>query len=317
VDTVVQKERAPLMVIAGSDFRVEKGELISSSKDGIMISGDDAGADIVGGVIRDIVGRRVARDVVSIGGTTESKGYKIRNVLVDNVRGYGKSFRGAVEVSDGTDNVTVRKVYAEDSAYAVDVQDHGKPDQINRNVVIEDVYALRCKHALRTNNKPLGHSYLTIRDVTARECVDPIQISNTDNVTVSNIRVLDHKGTASPVLIRNCNGFTLRDVLIENTPVRMPGVLLQNVDGALIDGVVLRGSTENLTGAVVYRIETDRTFSGLRVLNVFAPSLVNGIVLEGNGAARLRDYIIYGNLATVSDAIRGNGAMVLNNLKPK
>jgi hypothetical protein len=303
VDSVPQSERAPLIVIAAGDFRIEKGELIDSSKDGLMISGDDAGSDIVGGVIRDLVGRRVTRDLVSIGGSSGSSRFRIRNVLVDNVRAYGSALRGAVEVSDGADNVTVRKVYAEDSVYAVDVQDHGKPGQVNSNVVIEDVYALRCKHALRTANRPLGHSYLTIRDITAKECAESIVISNTDNVTVTNVRVIDHKGPAAPVAVRNANGFTLRDVLIENTAVKTPGVLLHNVDGALIDGVVLRGSTGTLTSAVTYRIDADKAFSGLRISNVFAPGLAAGILLESSGAARLRDRILHGNLAAVRDLI--------------
>src|SRR5262249_16420489 len=64
-DTVSPKERAPLMVIAAGEFRVENGRFNNSSKDGVMIDGDTlAAGDIVGGVVRDIVGNRVSRDVV-------------------------------------------------------------------------------------------------------------------------------------------------------------------------------------------------------------------------------------------------------------
>src|SRR6185369_8540779 len=103
----------------------------NSSKDGVMIDGDGSkDEDIVGGGVRDIVGRGVVRDTVSISGSS-GHGRKIRNVLVDNVRCYNSRLRGAVEVSDGTDNITVRKVYAEDAVYALDVQDHKEPGQSN------------------------------------------------------------------------------------------------------------------------------------------------------------------------------------------
>src|SRR3954468_21948599 len=114
-DSVDQKDRAPLLVINAGDFRVERGWFLNSSKDGVMIDGDELkGEDLVGGVVRDIVGRGVRRDVVSISGSS-GNGPKIRNVLVDNIRCYDSDLRGAVEVSDGTDNITVRKVYAESS----------------------------------------------------------------------------------------------------------------------------------------------------------------------------------------------------------
>lgn len=198
VDSVPAKERAPLLIIGAGDFRVENGSFHNSSKDGVMIDADIlAAGDIIGGVVRDIVGHRVARDVVSISGGGR-QGFKIRNVLVDNIRGYDSAARGTVEVSDGTDNITVRKIYAEGNVYAINVQDHKQPAQINRNVVIEDVYAVKCRYGIRTDNRPLGHANLTIRDVTARQCAEPLRISNTDNVVLSNVRVFDHEAMRLP-----------------------------------------------------------------------------------------------------------------------
>ncbi len=186
-DTVDQLERAPLMVVHQGAFRVERGTFLNSSKDGVMIDADGSSErDLVGGVVRDIVGRGCQRDTVSISGS-KGEGRLIRNVLVDNVRSYKSERRGAVEVSDGTDNITVRKVYAEDCIYAIDVQDHRAPKQSNRNVLVEDVYALRCKHAIRTSNSQQGHHNLTVRDITADSCLSPIQISNTDNVHLTNV----------------------------------------------------------------------------------------------------------------------------------
>ena len=68
-----------------------------------MIDDDgSADEDLIGGVVRDVVGRGVRRDVVSISGSG-GHGRRIRDVLVENVRCYESALRGAVEVSDGTD----------------------------------------------------------------------------------------------------------------------------------------------------------------------------------------------------------------------
>lgn len=237
-DSVDQKDRCALLIVRGGGFRVERGEFINSSKDGVMIDGPEVkGRDIVGGVVRDIVGRGVVRDVVSLGGGGEH-GHRIRNVLVDNVRGYDSRLRGAVEVSDGTDNITVRKVYAEKSVYAIDVQDHGKPPQINSNVLVEDVYAVDCTHALRTANHPHGHTNLTIRDITAERCTAPLKISNTDNLTLQNVRVIDHpKGKTPPISITNCHGIFVRDVVIRNSGyTKGPAIDVKNCADMRIDG---------------------------------------------------------------------------------
>jgi hypothetical protein len=318
VDSVPQSERAPLIVIAAGDFRVENGRVTNSSKDGVMIDGGylgpDAG-DLVGGVVRDVVGRNISRDVVSISGSGGT-GQLVRNVLVDNIRCHGSPRRGCVEVSDGVDNITVRKVFAEDCVYGVDIQDHRQPGQTDRHVVVQDVYALRCKHAVRTDNKALGHAHVTLRDITADKCVDPVRLSNIDNLTVSNVRIIDQRGDSRPLSIKNCNGLSVRDVVIENTAHNGPAVLVEDCDGALVEGVSLRGKNENLTAALVYRVTADRAFSGVRVTNVAAPNLRGGgIILERAGTkGSLSDYVISGNAAKVIDHIQGPRGTVANNL---
>jgi hypothetical protein len=319
IDSVPQSERAPLIVIAAGDFRVENGRLTDSSKDGVMIdagyTGPDA-PDIVNGVVRDLVGRNVARDVVSISGSSGTK-QKIRNVLVDNIQGHTSSHRGTVEVSDGAEHITVRKVYAQDSVYAIDIQDHGQPGQTDRHIVVEDVYALRCKHAIRTANKALGHAHVTLRDITAQECEAPLRITNIDDITISNVRVLDQKESDSPpISIKNCNGLTVRDVTIDTTPHKGPAVLVENCNQALIDGLTLRGKTDNLATALIYRITADKPFTALRITNVAAPNTKDaGIRLERpTDKGLLHDYVITGNLAKVMDVIQGPRAVITNNL---
>lgn len=319
-ETVSQDDRAPLIEVGAGDFVIERGRVSNSSKDGIMISGDIGGADIVGGVVRDIIGRDVIRDTVSISGSDSGK-YRNRNILVDNIRCYHSAKRGAVEVSDGSENITVRKVYAEASLYGIDVQDHRKEGQVNRNVRIEDVHAVRCQHALRTDNRAAGHANLTVRDLTAVGCLAPVQISNTDNVLLSGVRVIDHgeldlkalgiSGRAKrshPVSIQNCRGVTVRDVLVENTEHGGPLVLLEDCEQAIVDGVTLRGRHERLNTGVTVRLLADRVFSNILITHVMVPEVAEaGILLERGkkpGTA-LKRCVIADNLATVVDRING------------
>jgi hypothetical protein len=315
-DSVPQKERCALLIVKAGGFRIERGLFVNSSKDGVMIDGPSVtNRDIVGGIVRDIVGRGCVRDVVSIGGGGVH-GHRIRNVLVDNVRGYDSRLRGAVEVSDGTDNITVRKVYAERSVYALDVQDHSQPQEINSNVVIEDVYAVDCTHAIRTANKPHGHSNLTMRDITAERCTAPLKISNTSNVTLQNVRVLDHPaGKQPPISITRCDGVSVRDVAIKNSGHKGPALLLDNCNDSLIDGLSLQGETNAVSSVVCFRAGKNETYSGLRIHNVTARGTTTaGILLEQSGKATLTDYLISGNFAPVLDRIQGQRAIVNGNL---
>lgn len=327
--SVPQEQRAPLMNVHAGDFRVERGRFLGSTKDGVEITSGPDGKDVVVGVVRDIVGRGVIRDTVSISGG--NGGPVVRHVLVDNGRAYGSERRGAVEVSDGTDNITVRKVYAEECSYAIDVQDHQRPGQVNRNIVIEDVLAVRCRQAIVTNNHHhLAHFNLTVRDATAIDCGVPFRFSHTANLRLSNLRIaysaaapavdLPRELLRAPLLHLNaCRGVTLRDVVIEGPTRAVPAVLLADCDEAVVDGVALRSSASGPTHAVVYRLATPGAYSGLIIGNVRSGPDVGGIVLErvGQATTTLSDYRIAGNLAAVTDRIRGARGSVVDNLTAK
>ncbi len=314
-DSVPQKDRCALLIIRAGGFRVERGTFIDSSKDGVMIDGPEVkDRDIVGGIIRDIVGHRCVRDVVSLGGGG-AHGHRICNVLVDNVRGYDSRLRGAVEVSDGTDNITVRKVYAEKSLYALDVQDHSEKLEINSNVLIEDVYAVDCTHAIRTANKPRGHSNLTMRDITAQRCTSPLKISNTSNVTLQNVRILDHPSGKPPISIMNCDGLWIRDIAFRNCTNKGPALLIENCNETLVDGVSVQSATNSLGSVIAFRVSREKVLSGLRITHVSARDMTGaGIVLETSGKATLTDYRITDNFAPVLDSIHGERAVVTGNL---
>ena len=215
-DSVSQKVRAPLIKIHAGNFRLERCKFYDSSKDGVEVTPKRGRGDVVGGVIRDIEAYRIGRDAVSISGG--NRGERVRDVVIENVslkKGYK---RGAVEVSDGTDNITVRNVYAERCPYAIDVQDHGKGSAPNTNVVVENVEAVRCKHIVRTANRPLGHANLTLRNLTGKDCALPVQISNTKNVTIDGLKIVNHTSEKyPPIVLKNCHGVVLKGLSIESS----------------------------------------------------------------------------------------------------
>ena len=242
-DSVAQAVRAPFVHIKRGEFLVERCKFYDGSKDGLMVTPDDGAGDIVGGAIRNIEGFRMGRDLVSLSGGCG--GQRIRNVTVENVslkRGY---YRGAVEVSDGTDNITVRHVYAEDAVYAIDVQDHGavlkgkpKPSAPNTHVTLEDVKAVRCKHVIRTVNHPLGHADLTLRDFSARNCKSPVQLSNTTRVRVENLAVIDEPPADKPrITLSHCDDVVLRNVSVKGLKEGVEAVQAKASTGVKIKGL--------------------------------------------------------------------------------
>jgi hypothetical protein len=310
--TVDRQDRAPLMRIRADDFHIERGHFIDSTKDGVMIEIPLGRAgDQVGGVVRDIVGRGNDRDVVSI----DARGGGSGHLLVEHVRCFDSPSRGAVEVSDGSDDVTVRQIYAVNSLYAVDVQEHSHEEAANRNIVVQGVLAVRCRHAVRTFNSPHGHTNLTLRDVTAQECPEPLRVRNTANVTVENLRVIGQVGDAIPVMVRTCRGVSLRDVVLQDIRSDSMGILLQDCDQVRVDGLTLRGDTGRLSSGICYRLTDGGSYSGLRITGVSTPSRGGpGIVLCAAGAAgTLSDYVVSGNACSVEDRIRGPRGVVRDN----
>ncbi|HXI69738.1 MAG TPA: hypothetical protein VNN22_05200 [Verrucomicrobiae bacterium] len=317
-ESVAQEERAPLIYIQAGDFRVQRGLVVNSSRHGIYAAPDQHTGDLYGGVIRDIVGRGNARCVVSIGDHGD-QGLTVHNVLIENIHCYDSSLRGAVNLKDGNDNITVRDVYASNSVYAVDIQDHKKPGETNRNITVENVYAVKCRHAVRTNNRDLGHQNLTIRNVTAEQCAIPLRLSNTEHLTLDNVRVLNHQISEEPfppILIYNCQGVFVRDVVVKNSNYNGPALALVDSGDVVIDGFTLQGQSNALPSGVSYVITTNAAFSGLRISHVSARNVKNGgIVLESkNAQGTLSDYLISENLAEVVDHIHGSNALIVNNI---
>jgi hypothetical protein len=301
-DSVPQEGRAPLVEVRRGRFVIENGETDNSSKDGIMITPIPEYGDIEHGVVRNITSKGTVRDTVSIGGAGE-QGLFVRHLLVQNIRAYDSSMRGPVEVSDGSEYITVRDVYAESCHYGVDVQDHGEEGQVNRHVIIDGLSIRKTKMAVRAGNHDFGHDGLTIRNVTATDwpadSKTPFLVRNTANLLIENVRL--HNCPAGPCLhVRNSDKVTLRDITFIGAGHDGPSLLVEDGNDVVIDNVVVAGKRQPQFG-VVYRVSADEKFGGLRIRNILAPDVKEvGIVLENRSeSGQLESYQLSGNMATV------------------
>ncbi len=315
--SVSQLDRAALLVVQSSRFVIENGTLLSSSKDGINVTPSRRGGTFRSGLIRNIVGRGNVRDLISIQGLGE-QGREVGDLLVENIQAFDSERRGAVEVSDGSTNVTVRKVYAERCVYGVDVQDHSQPGQVNRNVVIDGLTVRNCETALRMANRDLGHTDLVVRNVVGdrfrpSERRQALQVRNTRNVLIDGVSL---KGcvTEPAVLIQNCDNVAVRNMTITTTPGAHRTVVLEDLHDARVDGLTFQG--EDAAPGLVYRVASGEAFEHLQVHNVTARGgRPAGILLENTSqGGSLDHYIITGNFATVVDRIKGPHSVIRDNL---
>ena len=317
-DSVTQAERAALIEVRRSHFVIEDGQTNNSAKDGIMITPLPEYGDIEHGVVRHITGRDVIRDIVSMSGAGD-KGLFLRHLVVENIRSYGSELRGPVEVSDGSEHITVRDVYAEGCAYGVDVQDHGRKGMINRHIVIEGVHVKNTDTAIRTANRDFGHDGLTIRNVTVIDWDEntrfqPLDIKNTSNVLIDNVQI--HGTVKGPaVLVKNSDHVTIRNVTITDGGQDGAAVVVEDSRNAVIDNVVIIGDSQPEIG-VAYRVRADERFGGLRITNVIADQVRGtGIVVENlSEKGGLDSFLITGNMATVEAKVKSKRQLVEGNL---
>jgi len=326
-ETVSQDDREALVQIYRGNFRVERCEFFQGTKDGLMIHPNIPGESVVGGVVRDIVGRGMMRDVISISGDGEGGG-KVRNLFVENIRAYDSMLRGAVEVSDGSEDIVVRNVYAENCVYAIDVQDHNK-QEVNKDITFSGVHAVNCTYAVRNANRPFGHDNITIINVVADRCALPIELKNTGNYTLRNVRIINQnrKGTIEKrgsigkatseidglngILVSNCANVTIENISVEGGEVAGAAVLIENSNNVRISDVEVSGGTYAYG---VRFLASKGNLDHLNIHNVSAPGVTgSGILLEKSKDGSLSNYSITNNRATVADRIQGTNALMERN----
>ena len=318
-DSVKQPDRAPLILIRRGRFVVEDGETNNSAKDGVMITPVPEYGDIEHGVLRNLTARNTIRDIVSIGGRGH-EGLFVRHLVVENIRSYGSQLRGPVEVSDGSEHITVRDVYAESSFYGVDVQDHSREGMVNRQILIDGVQVKDCVTAVRTANRDFGHNGLTIRNVTgvdfrADDRWRPLHVRNTSNVVIENVRIEGGPPEGPWVLVQNSDNLTLRNVAIVNAGQDGAVVVVEDSNNALLDNIVITGERQPTRG-LEYRVTADERFGGLRIRNVVASEVRDvGIALEDRSkSGGLESYFVTANMATVKADLPADRRVVEGNL---
>ena len=318
-DSVTQEDRAPLIVVRRGRFVIEDGQTDNSAKDGVMITPSSEFGDIEHGVIRNVTGRDTIRDIVSIGGRGH-EGLYVRHLVVENIRSYGSRLRGPVEVSDGSEHITVRDIYAESSFYGVDVQDHSQEGMINRHILIDGVQVKDCVTAIRTANRDFGHDGLTIRNVSGQDFrADdrwrPVHVRNTTNVLIENVRISGGPASGPWLVVENSDNVAIRNVTIADANQEGPAVVIEDADNALVDNVVFTGRSRP-GRAIEYRIRADERFGGLRIRNVVASGTKSaGIALSNlSKSGSLSSYAITDNMATVRADLEAKSRIVEGNL---
>ena len=317
-DSVTQSERAPLILVRRGRFVIEDGQTDNSAKDGVMITPVPEFGDIEHGVIRNLTGRNTIRDIVSIGGRGH-EGLYVRHLVVENIRSYGSRLRGPVEVSDGSEHITVRDIYAESSFYGVDVQDHSREGMINRQILIDGVQVKDCVTAIRTANRDFGHDGLTIRNVSgerfrADDRWRPIHVRHTRNLLIENVRISGGPADAPWLVVENSDNVAIRNVTLVGASQEGPVVVVEDANNALVDNVVFTGE-EGPDRAIEYRIRADERFGGLRIRNVVASGTKSaGIALSNlSKSGGLDSYAITDNMATVKAELEANLRIVEGN----
>ncbi len=283
-DSVESKERAALLQMRGSRFVIERGVVEKSSKDGVEVTiVEDGARDVRDGVVRDIVGYDNGRDHISISGLGRL-GFYIRNLVVQNIRGYRSRSRGAVEVSDGTENITVQDIYAEDSVYGVDVQDHKRRGESNVGVRLLNIFARGCKHVVRTDNiAETGHRDLTLRNISGDKWPDgaqPIQISHTRNVVIDDVRIRDGKAIDAAIVLKNCRNVSLQAVTLEELSTKTETIRIDDCAHVRLRDIFLDATSGESDVAIRYRLQTPGAFGQLQIQDVIAIGPAKRIVLE-------------------------------------
>ncbi len=304
------EKRASLLLITGNNFIVEQGIVEQSSQHGVNIRATPE-KSTKNGVVRDIIGNDMVRDHVALTGYGD--GNVVKNVVVERIRAYGSENRGAVEVADGSENVTVRDIYAEDARYGVDFQDHDGREtyQPNINTIIENVFVRRCSHAVRAStsisvgkggDEPpstgFGHRNLTIRNIGGVEWADtsepgpdgrtrkmamPIVVNYTDNVLIENVDIMGVGETIySAFMILNSSNVRVHNLHIDSVSIYREAMLVENSSDVLLNSISINAS-ERVDGenvAVRYRLNEDGVYRNFRVHDLYANGTANRIVME-------------------------------------
>ncbi|KAJ8900704.1 hypothetical protein NDN08_000005 [Rhodosorus marinus] len=282
--TIYKKQRRSLLSLRGSGFHIQRGRFINSTRDGISIAQKAYSTTVIdGGVVRDIVGIGNDRDTVSVS-TWDSSVAATKNIVVDNVRAYGISNRGAVEVSDGVENIIVRNIYSERNQYGISIQDHRDLDQRIRNITISNLSASDVVYGLHTQTQPeVQHSDVKVKRLNVERAYIPLSLRNVKRLRLDSVRVTGSVPLESTVyellditepplnsstmgVITNCHGLRMKDVYISTGASTTGALSIQQCENVKLRSLVL-GRDFITPHAIVFKIDFGLTDSELVLQN--------------------------------------------------
>mmetsp|Transcript_14734 Transcript_14734/g.59889 ORF Transcript_14734/g.59889 Transcript_14734/m.59889 type:complete len:735 (-) Transcript_14734:203-2407(-) len=263
--TIFETRRRPLIYARGSNFVLERLKFFKGSKDGIEVIPRNSHTNkIRNGLIRDIVGYDMNRDVVSLDGNgrnDDSGGDIISNITIENVRSHTSLGAGAVEISDGVSKISVRNVYAVNSRYALTVQDHLGVGEENRRIIASNIVADYSRYTLvAQTNFTLAHRRMDARRVMSYMCWKSVFLRHVDKARVMDVRSRNSRHPDNDADIIDCNQFTGIDWNFFGKPSRRNYVALR-MSGSL--DVTLKGMIINrksfYEGGILFIEDVDAT----------------------------------------------------------
>eukprot|EP00189_Rhodosorus_marinus_P000994 CAMPEP_0113958928 /NCGR_PEP_ID=MMETSP0011_2-20120614/3812_1 /TAXON_ID=101924 /ORGANISM="Rhodosorus marinus" /LENGTH=797 /DNA_ID=CAMNT_0000970085 /DNA_START=683 /DNA_END=3076 /DNA_ORIENTATION=- /assembly_acc=CAM_ASM_000156 len=263
-ESILDGLRESLVYLHGNDFDIRRGKLSRASRDAIGIQPVwfSPNKRIDRGRVSDIVGYQNSRETVSLGnfplldfdtgdyGTEEErKTVYVSNVHLENIRAYGSELKGALEVSDGVEDIVVKNIYAEDCRYGIAIQDHGVSEhESNNRVSVSNLVVFDSFFAVLSQTNPIPHSDISFKRVLARHCTRGMRMRHIARLRMDDVRILESGG---PFLvsrgrslneIEDCPQLKIKDLLISGGGAQ--AVAIEQSSGVSLTGISLAEEPE-------------------------------------------------------------------------
>jgi len=241
--TIPESHRQSLLWVSAGNFTIERGRLVNSTRDGIMVhairSSKITPEPVENGVIRDITGIGNNRDLVAL--TTAGDGaIKTSHILVENIRAFNSDLRGAVEVGDGVEDIVIRNVYARESFYTIAIQDHQRSElETNNRVEITSVVGVGNKYGILAQTHRPGHGNFNITGMVFVDCRRPIFLKYIDFLSLSDLRVEGTREQFAPIEFQDCRDLSVQDISIRNSSGRDGVMVVYSSKRVKVEGLTL------------------------------------------------------------------------------
>mmetsp|Transcript_38126 Transcript_38126/g.151252 ORF Transcript_38126/g.151252 Transcript_38126/m.151252 type:complete len:401 (-) Transcript_38126:225-1427(-) len=257
--TVDWLDRESLLLVHAGKFIIQRGVFKKASKNGVTVLPDRKNpANIEGGILRDLVGKKNRRDLASITATVVGdKLYTSSGIVAEHLEAFDQPERGTIEVTDGAWGVTISDIYAKNCLYAVDIQDHDQhKDGVVKDVQISDVVAENSTYAVRSETFLNGHSDITIKRVKAKNCMNAVLMDRMKRLKIRDVQIINGRNESTQVDIANSRYVTLRDLKFSSGVGQSSAVMLRESTNVKMENIVLAKNTDFKFGITVNSTQT-------------------------------------------------------------